>query len=87
MDSESLAVSCHKASVFGLGHALILVRLVKKISSGEFVELADLLFTNLGTVNLEPHHTWMENFWFPKSVGCLKLRASLHGKGLLLSTR
>ena len=51
---ESLAASGDKAFVVGLGHAPIPAKLVKKITSGEFVELADLLSTNLRAVDLEP---------------------------------
>ena len=51
---ESLAASGNKAFVVGLGHAPILAKLVKKITSGEFVKLADLLSTNLPAVDLEP---------------------------------
>ena len=51
---ESLAASCDKAFVVGLGHAPIPAKLVKKITNGEFVELADLLSTNLRAVDLEP---------------------------------
>ena len=43
-----------KAFVVGPGHAPIPAKLVKKITSGEFVELADLLSTNLRAVDLEP---------------------------------
>ena len=50
--SESLAASCDKALEVGPGHAPILAKLVKKISSGEFVELANLLSTNLCAVDL-----------------------------------
>ena len=52
--SESLAASGDKAFVVGPGHAPIPAKLVKKINSGEFVELADLLSTNLRAVDLEP---------------------------------
>ena len=51
---ESLAASGVKAFVVGPGHAPIPAKLVKKITSGEFVELADLLSTNLRAVDLEP---------------------------------
>ena len=51
---ESLAASFDKAFVVGPGHAPIPGKLVKKIISGEFVELVDLLSTNLRAVNLEP---------------------------------
>ena len=51
---ESLAASGDKAFVVGPGHAPIPAKLVKKITSGKFVELADLLSTNLRTVDLEP---------------------------------
>ena len=51
---ESLAASGVKAFVVGPGHAPIPAKLVKKITSGEFVELADLLSTNLRSVDLEP---------------------------------
>ena len=51
---ESLAASCDKAFVVGPGHAPIPAKLVKKIIKGEFVELADLLSTNLRAVDLEP---------------------------------
>ena len=50
---ESLAASCNKAFVVGQGHAPIPAKLVKKITNDEFVELADLLSTNLHAVNLE----------------------------------
>ena len=48
--SESLAASCNKVFVVGPGQAPI----PKKITSGEFVELAYLLSTNLRAVDLEP---------------------------------
>ena len=51
---ESLAASCDKAFVVGPGHAPIPAKLVKKITSGEFVEFANLLSTNLHAVDLEP---------------------------------
>ena len=51
---ESLAASCDKAFVVGPGHTPIPAKLVKKITNGEFVELADLLSTNLCAVDLEP---------------------------------
>ena len=38
----------------GSGHAPIPAKLVKKVTNGEFVELADLLSTNLRAVDLEP---------------------------------
>ena len=52
--SESLAASCDKAFVVGPGHAPIPAKLVKKTTNSEFVELADLLPTNLRAVDLEP---------------------------------
>ena len=52
--SKSLAAVCDNAFVFGPGHAKIgEKKLVKKITSGKFVELADLLFANVWVVNLE----------------------------------
>ena len=54
LHGETLAVSCDKAFVVGPDHAPIPAKLVKKITNGKFVELADLLSTNLCAVNLEP---------------------------------
>ena len=51
----------------GQGHAPIPAKLVKKITNDEFVELADLLSTNLRAVNLEPQ-TFLDS-GCPKSVG------------------
>lgn len=53
MESDSLA-SSDKAFVVGPGHAPIPAKLVKKITNGEFVELADLLSPNLRAVDQEP---------------------------------
>ena len=53
--SEGLASSSEKAFVVGPGHAPIPPKLVKKITNGEFVELADLLSANLRAVDQEPH--------------------------------
>ncbi len=55
LGSESLASSNEKAFVVGLGHAPIPAKLVKKITNGEFVELADLLSANLRAVDQQPH--------------------------------
>ena len=52
--SNVLATQCDKAFMVVPGHIPILAKLVKKISSGKFVELADLLSTNLFMVNIEP---------------------------------
>ena len=44
-----------KVFLVGPGHAPIPAKLVSKISSGQFVDLADLLSANLRAVDQEPH--------------------------------
>ena len=46
--------SVDKAFVVGPGHALIPAKLVAKITSGQFVDLADLLSANLRTSEHKP---------------------------------
>ena len=47
--------SFEKAYVVGPGHAPIPAKLVSKITSGQFVDLADVLLANLRAVDQEPH--------------------------------
>ena len=47
--------SPEKAFVVGPGHAPIPAKVVSKIISGQFVDLADLLLVNLRAVDQEPH--------------------------------
>ena len=77
LQGESLAASGNKAFVVGPGHAPIPVKLVKKITSSEFMELADLLSPNLHAVDLEP-----QSFLDGKL-----LVSTLLGQRLLLSTK
>ena len=49
------SMSPEKAFVVGPGHAPIPAKMVSKIISGQFVDLADLLSANLRTMDQEPH--------------------------------
>ena len=49
------SMSPEKAFVVGPGHAPIPAKVVSKIISGQFVDLADLLSANLRPVDQEPH--------------------------------
>ena len=53
--SPTLAPSVGKAFVVGSGYAQIPGKLVAKITSGAFIELADLLAENIRTQEAEPH--------------------------------
>ena len=53
--SPTLAPSVWKAFVVGPGYAPIPGKLVAKITSGAFVELADLLAENIRAQEAEPH--------------------------------
>ena len=61
--------SLEKAFVVGPGHAPIPAKLVSKITSGQFVDLADLLSANLLTVDQEPIPFWTASCWFLENVG------------------
>ena len=53
--SPTLAPSVGKVFVVGPGYAPIPGKLVAKITSGTFIELADLLAENIRTQEAEPH--------------------------------
>lgn len=53
--SPTVAPSVGKAFVVGPGYAPIPGKLVAKITSGAFIELADLLAENICTQEAEPH--------------------------------
>ena len=67
--SESLAVLCDKALVVGLGYTPFSAKSVETIISGKFVELADLLSTNLCVVDLEPQSFLDGKVLVSKSIG------------------
>ena len=54
LGSSLFPPSADKAFVVGPGHAPIPAKLVSKITSGQFVDLADLLSANLRTAEQEP---------------------------------
>ena len=57
--SDLLLPKVEKAFVVGPGHAPVPYKLVAKISSGQFVDLADLLLANLHSPEQEPQ-TYLE---------------------------
>ena len=67
-------MSPEKAFVVGPGHALILAKVVSKIISGQFVDLADLLLANLRAVDQERIPFWTASCWCLKNVGSWKFR-------------